>query len=367
MGFKLNEKTGKWEAWFIKRHPDTGKPVIIRRTGLKSENEAKKVEKNLVLFVDEKIQKQIIPAWGEVVSAYLENCKKRGLAEKSIYNMGHCLRAATSPKFWLRRIDRITTEDVFDIVMVDHKDYSDHHKKTLFNFMRGTFSYAVESNWIQRNPTPKLSFRCKTKMKKVLTEEQAKFLLDKALELEWEWYPHYAIAIYTGMRNGELFALRWDKVNLKNRQMLVDEAWNNKDGFKSTKSGDDRIVEIAPNLVPIIERLKLTTYKTGFVLPRLVRWGKGEQARELGMFLQGIGLPVIRFHDLRATWATLMMSKGVEPIKVMIMGGWKELKTMQIYMRKAGVDIRGITDRLDFHTSTVKTAQVLDLAASRGR
>jgi integrase len=62
----------------------------------------------------------------------------------------------------------------------------------------------------------------------------------------------------------------------------------------------------------------------------------------------GLGLPPIKFHDLRATWATLMLSKGVEPIKVMIMGGWKDLKTMQIYIRKAGVDIKGITDRLNF-------------------
>jgi integrase len=85
-----------------------------------------------------------------------------------------------------------------------------------------------------------------------------------------------------------------------------------------------------------------------------------------GMFLQGIGLPVIRFHDLRATWATLMMSKGVEPIKVMIMGGWKELKTMQIYIRKAGVDIRGITDCLSFHDHNARSAKVLDFKPNNG-
>ena len=67
------------------------------------------------------------------------------------------------------------------------------------------------------------------------------------------------------------------------------------------------------------------------------------------MFLTGLGLPAIRFHDLRATWATLLLSKGVEPIKVMIMGGWKDLKTLQIYVRKAGVEMKGATDCLDFH------------------
>ena len=101
------------------------------------------------------------------------------------------------------------------------------------------------------------------------------------------------------------------------------------------------------------------------MLPRIDKWDKGEQARELRMFLQGIGLPVIRFHDLRATWATLLLSKGVEPIKVMIMGGWKDLKTMQFYVRKAGVEIKGITDCLDLHNPSKSAATVLDFE-SRG-
>ena len=43
-----------------------------------------------------------------------------------------------------------------------------------------------------------------------------------------------------------------------------------------------------------------------------------------------------------------MLSKGVEPIKVMAMGGWKDLKTMQIYIRKSGIHIQGITNDLNF-------------------
>ena len=113
----------------------------------------------------------------------------------------------------------------------------------------------------------------------------------------------------------------------------MNTSWNNKDGFKDTKSGDDRIIQIAPQLMELLREWKLQspTPESGFVLPRISKWDKGEQARELRMFLSGLGLPAIRFHDLRATWATLLLSKGVEPIKVMLMGGWKDIKTMQIY------------------------------------
>ena len=204
-----------------------------------------------------------------------------------------------------------------------------------------------------------MKFRTGDKIKKVLTEEQVALFLNRAREYNIQWYPHWCLALYTGMRNGELYALTWDKVSFERGQILVNTSWNNKDGFKDTKSGDDRIIQIAPQLMELLGEWKLQSPapESGFVLPRISKWEKGEQARELRMFLSGLGLPAIRFHDLRATWATLLLSKGVEPIKVMIMGGWKDLKTMQIYVRKAGVDIAGATDCLDFHNGSPKLKQ----------
>jgi len=165
-----------------------------------------------------------------------------------------------------------------------------------------------------------------------------------------------------GMRNGELYAITWDKVNLDERTILVDSSWNLKDGFKSTKSGNDRIVEIAQNLLPIFKELKLKSADSHFVLPRISQWDAGYQAAALRMFLVGLGLPIVRFHDLRATWATIMLSKGVQPAKVMVMGGWNDMKTMMIYMRKAGIDIRGITDVLSLHNPSRETARILSIA-----
>ena len=95
--------------------------------------------------------------------------------------------------------------------------------------------------------------------------------------------------------------------------------------------------------------------ESNFVLPRIDKWDRGEQARELRMFLAGLGLPQVRFHDLRATWATIMLSNGVPPIKVMNMGGWKDMKTMMIYTRMSGVSIRGITDDLSLHTRDISS------------
>ena len=78
------------------------------------------------------------------------------------------------------------------------------------------------------------------------------------------------------------------------------------------------------------------------------------------MFMVGINLPPVRFHDLRATWATVMLSNGVEPVKVMSMGGWKDMKTMMVYMGKAGVDIRGCSQKLNLHDPSHRGSKELE-------
>lgn len=70
------------------------------------------------------------------------------------------------------------------------------------------------------------------------------------------------------MRSGELYALTWEKVDLDNRRIKIDCSWNSKDGFKSTKSGHDRWVEIAAPLDPILRELKEKNESPPFVLPR---------------------------------------------------------------------------------------------------
>jgi len=50
----------------------------------------------------------------------------------------------------------------------------------------------------------------------------------------------------------------------------------------------------------------------------------------------------------------------------MSMGGWKDLKTMMIYVRKAGINIRGITDDLQLHDPSHVNGQVIQLHKLEG-
>lgn len=354
MGLKFDEKKNYWIVSYSKRHPVTRKPLSIIRKGIKTRAEALRVEKQLVLEMEKKLKKVLVPSWKDLVGEYIADLSQRDVSRKTVDSYRLCLEAHTVKCWGEKLIDEITSQEIRELIQTQVAHRSPSHQKNVLKYIRGAFSFALERGLIKSNPTPLMKFKIGDKMKQVLTQEQIKILLTQAKIMDCEWYPIWSAALYTGMRNGELYALTWDKVNLEQRRILVDSSWNSEDGFKDTKSGDDRIVEIAPDLLFIFKELKLKNGDSNFVLPRLDKWDRGEQARELRMFLMGLGLPRIRFHDLRASWATVMLSRGIAPIKVMAMGGWKDLKTMQYYIRKAGVDISGISDNLSLHCPQIK-------------
>lgn len=351
MGIKIDPNNPEtFIVSYGKRHPITRVPVSLMRKGFKSKAEAQRAHKDMVIAVEDRIRKAIVPTWTKVVKDWVEESLNRGLMKSTVDGYRSCLEAHTLGAWGNRLVDTITTQEIRLLLQEKVGERMPSHQRYVLKGIRAAFNHAFEAGHINRNPTPQLKFKVGDKIQRVLTEEQARTLIAKANEQDWKWHPHYVVALYTGMRSGELYALTWDKVDLDQRTILVDCAWSSKDGFKSTKSGDDRLIEVAPALLPILCQLKDKADGSPYVLPHLYEWQKGEQAKHLATFLEAIGLPAVRFHDLRATWATMLLSKGVEAIKVMKMGGWRDMETMMIYARKAGVDIRGAMDCINLHT-----------------
>ena len=344
---KYDEKAKSYRVSYSRRHPVTKAATSLNRRGIRTMEEAKKVYNELIIKMEQKFNRSLYPLWPEIVDRFIEHFKNRGIANNTVYNYETGLYAHTIKRWEHKQINEIGTSDIRELVLTELADRSEASRNNVLKYIRAVFSYAVDAGIIQRDPTPKLRFKKNLKIKSVLKEDEIFHLLKMAKEKNHPWFPVWAIACYTGLRNGELYALKWDKVDLNKRMMIVCLSWNDKNGFKETKSGDDRIVEIAESLMPLMEELYRSKVND-FVLPRAEAWDKNEQARVLRNFLEEIKLPRIRFHDLRASWATVMLSKGVEPIKVMSMGGWRDLKTMQIYIRKSGINIQGITSNLNF-------------------
>lgn len=187
------------------------------------------------------------------------------------------------------------------------------------------------------------------KFPEILNLVEIRTFLFEAKRQSHEWYPIWAMALLTGMRSGELYALEWNDIDFENKLVRVKQSFSKRTNeIKSTKAGYWRNVPISGELNNLIVELRSLTGNDKWVLPRLSDWDRGEQAKPLRSFLKGIGLPSVKFHTLRACFATQLLADGVETSKIMKIGGWKDLKTMQIYVRLAGVDEKGATEGLRF-------------------
>jgi integrase len=135
------------------------------------------------------------------------------------------------------------------------------------------------------------------------------------------------LALRTGMRQGELAALRWEDVDFTGKPSIT--VWRSADTrtktrVSTTKTGKERKIHIGPRTVEILkshrarqlkERMAATSWADpGLVFPN----SKGKirrrdsVMRSFKLYLAEAGLPAdLRFHDLRHTAGTLALRQGM--------------------------------------------------------
>jgi len=157
MSYKKDPKTGKWLVQYGKRNPKTGSVVLLRRKNIETEAEARKVERELIIKVTEKIHEKVIPKWEEAIDSYLDHCRDNGLLITTVYNAEKCLKKQT--KCWNGRlIDSITTAEIRDLIKGPTIN-SVSHRKTMLKFVKGVFNVALENGLLLRNPAPMIKFK----------------------------------------------------------------------------------------------------------------------------------------------------------------------------------------------------------------
>jgi integrase len=202
---------------------------------------------------------------------------------------------------------------------VKGKPASPGTKTKIRNLMSALFSHAIRFEWSSRNPIS--SVRTSSKRQRtpdVLTAEEFQALIPQL--------PQRARVIVlldgsTGLRRGEMIALRWRDIDFKSCQANVQRSiWRNVEGDAKT--------EVSRKPVPlppfVVEELKqwreASLYKSedDYVFPSIRK--NGEQPispdsilkREIRPALRKIGVTKrVGYHTFRHTLATLLGSLGV--------------------------------------------------------
>lgn len=359
---KYNENGVEYFKVYVHIRSKTDRKRRIQKYSyrLKTEAVARREEKKLIREAAFEVQKLdgLGLNWGDITSLWWAEVQAGYLGKITERSARGYLSIINK---WTRDWDgrpaaEITRADGRTLLIkMDKAGLSNAYKKKVKNIINKVFDWGVEFRFIigaTNSPLKGLLIsQSENKVPDILSLEEIKRFLTAAKAVDHHWYPIWGVAILTGMRSGELHALTWDQINLENNTILVDRSYDsNSKSIGPTKSRYWRTIPINESLKSLILDLKSKQVSEVMthVLPRSKDWDNGDQAVPIKNFLKSIKMKPIKFHTLRACFATQMLSNGVPAAIVMKIGGWKKSSTMDIYLRLAGVETAGATDCLGF-------------------
>lgn len=208
----------------------------------------------------------------------------------------------------------------------------------------------IEKNYCKLVVLPKVEKDDKIHV--LAKEQQDQFI--KAIE-NHEMGMLFIVALSTGLRLGELQALHWKDINFNTHEITVNKTLQKIPVYDKDKVIKYEIVEQQPKTInsirtvpvpsKVIDRLKdhqqqqqelfsRVGVSSEYVLcdPLGVPYESKRPTRTLQRILKQLNLPVIKFHDLRHTYATRLFEKGVPPKTVQTLLGHADIDTtMNIY------------------------------------
>jgi integrase len=140
------------------------------------------------------------------------------------------------------------------------------------------------------------------------------------------YYALYVLALDSGMREGELFALEWGDLDLVAGTLKVQRELAELDGVVTVEEpktkGSRRLVQLTDHTVAVLRAYREERLRAGFDGPLVFTAPEGGYLRRPNLaqrsfrpILKRAGLPRFKFHELRHTCATLLLMTET-PIKV---------------------------------------------------
>jgi integrase len=200
---------------------------------------------------------------------------------------------------------------------------------------------AVEWNYLADNPFKGVKLLPIPRLpERILTSEEQECLLAACKRVRAPCLrPNVLMALNTGMPKGEILSLEWSQVDFASRTIRIDNA--------KTKYGERRIPmnETVYNVLSNLAR----GHKGSLVFPSRRNPGHRMRDHKRG-FRKAVrlaGIPHIRFHDLRHTFATRLVRAGVDLITVQHLLGHARITMTARYAHTLADDKIAAVRRLD--------------------
>ena len=325
-------KDGRWEGRYTAGHdPETGKAIYKNVLG-RSQAEVKEKLKQAIGEAQAlditKAGKYTVGEWMEVWFQDYAKIKVRPSSHQTYQgyihnhirpNIGDIpLEKLTSldlQKFYKKllaqgRVDRVEAKGQL-------KGLSAKTVRNIYQILSSALKLAQEQRLILSNPAEGCALpRVEHQEMKTLTTVQLASFFQEARESGV--FELYYLELATGLRRGELLGLKWEDVDLERGDLRVRRQVSRINGEvveapRKTKNAY-RTLPLAEDTVGVLKEQRKEVGNSPWVFPS-PNGGPISPDSVLHMLhrvLKRAGLPKVRFHDLRHTFATLVLQNGVD-------------------------------------------------------
>lgn len=334
-GLDVKNNKRKAEAFLqekIREYEDLESKIASQKTSVEKEPEL-----NLVQPPKKRVILSATP-FIDVVGDWLEEIKATDKLDKATYQFYESLcNNHIVPYFKKKKyvIEEITTEMLQDFIDYEEKHGNTKDKKKPLSprslkhlkiILNQVIKFAIKTRLIDFNPCTFVKIpKQQKKIVNFYNEAQIKTLFE-SIRSE-ELYPLIYVTVMYGLRRSEVLGLKWDSVDFINKTVTIKHTVTRfsevieKDSTKTDSSY--RTYPLPVEIEDIFKKQKMRE-RRGIIQfgeeyqrnDYIFKWDYGKPyapdfvTRKFNKLLIHNELPIIRFHDLRHSCASLLLSKG---------------------------------------------------------
>lgn len=348
---------GRWEARYtVGRDPGTGKQIQRSVYG-QTQAEVRKKLSRISTEIDDGIYKDpskiTVGEWLDIwLSEYMGSVKPNTVATYITKVNNHL-----KPAFGAVRLTALSAPAIQKLCNDMQKGekggrkYSPKSIKDLHGVLHKALQQAVEIGYLRFNPSDNCKLpRVKRRDIRPFENDEMSAFLQRIQGDKYELL--YIVALFTGIRKSELIGLTWDCVDFMRGSITIKQQLQlSPDGFyyfTTPKNDKSRTISVAPTVIDALKKQMRKQIEERTAADAL--WQQGEFqnivfTNEFGGHMKPktlhkrfkaivteMGLPDMRFHDLRHTYAVMSIQAG-DDIKTVKenMGHYSAAFTLDVY------------------------------------
>lgn len=365
MGVRIRQKDGKWYV-FINHH-GRRKAKCIGGSKKVAEEVKRTIEAKLILGDVGLLEEQPppVPTLGDYAAKWLLQYAAPQCKESTYARYEGVVRNHVLPTFATTPLTAITRTAIKTLLVTKRTTLAPSSVQKILIPLREMLNHAVEEGLLPSNPAARVGrFVSKRhdpehEIDPLTREELTRFLATVQGDAA-HYYPLFLCLARTGLRLGEALALQWGDLDWHGRFLTVRRSVV-RGRITTPKNGKTRQVDMSRQLTTVLHDL-MTQRQAEAILQ-----GRGETApwvfcaphgglldkdnlrrRVFHRCVQHAGLRRIRIHDLRHTYASLLIQQGESLVYIKDQLGHHSIQvTVDIYGHLVPGGNQAAVDRLD--------------------